>query len=621
MRNPYRIAKAAILVGGLLLAAVPGHAQLPKDPEERAKVIAQIMQAQARQITLFDREGKEAGTVGPKDLFNQPVLSPDAKRVAVIKADLSFEKENNDLWIYDVATSKGTQITFGKAREGATAPAWSPDGNQIAYVALRDGSFNVYRKASNGEGAEELLYKGSAPLTLTDWSMDGRFLSYFATDLGGGALYALPLSGTGERKPIQILSSKSQLQGARFSPDSRYVVYVSNEGEAKRNEIYVRPFDPSGNNAAPAKGPWKISEQGGQGMAFWRRDGRELYFLAADRSIMAVSTTLAPDFEFGKPAVLFRLSDSTPIGPGVASISRDGNRVVVAVPPPQLRQLTVYDRQGKVMSTFGPPGLYTNPSFSPDGQRVVLMRTDPKTSNLDIWTYDVATGQGHAVTDDVPPENAPVWAPDGKKVAYVSTREQYAGIYRKNWDGTGEEEMLFRYTPGAGMVLTDWSPDSKFLTFYTGVLLLVQLNPAEKALDRKAIEWLREDYDVVQGRFSPDQRFLAFLSNEATVDKLEVYIRPFDPTKPQAPTGPAVRVSKNSAVGGIAWRQDGKELYFITRDWEVMAADVTTTPTLQVGTPKLLFKLPAPPNGNPGQWKNITSDGQRFVFAMPAAAR
>src|SRR5712691_7970118 len=133
MNNSYRaLITAALTIAGLLAAAQPGQAQLPKDPAEREKVIAQIMQANARQITLFDRSGAEVGTVGSKDLYNQPVLSPDNKRVAVIKADLSIEKENNDLWIFDVATGKGTQITVSREREQATSPAWSPDGSQIA---------------------------------------------------------------------------------------------------------------------------------------------------------------------------------------------------------------------------------------------------------------------------------------------------------------------------------------------------------------------------------------------------------------------------------------------------------------------------------------------------------
>src|SRR5947208_4771964 len=82
------ITSAAVLLAALLLAAVPGQAQLPTDPAERAKVIAQILEANARQLTLFDREGKTMAQVGPKDLYGQPVFSPDAKRIAVIKTDV-----------------------------------------------------------------------------------------------------------------------------------------------------------------------------------------------------------------------------------------------------------------------------------------------------------------------------------------------------------------------------------------------------------------------------------------------------------------------------------------------------------------------------------------------------
>src|SRR5262245_17233641 len=117
-------------------------------------------------------------------MYGAPVLSPDGKRVAVIKADL--DKETNDLWVLDVGTGKGIKLTSSQAREGANSPVWSPDGSQIAYVALRGGNFSAYRKASNGEGSEELLYRSPGILTLTDWSVDGRFLSFFLMVLNGG---------------------------------------------------------------------------------------------------------------------------------------------------------------------------------------------------------------------------------------------------------------------------------------------------------------------------------------------------------------------------------------------------------------------------------------------------
>jgi Tol biopolymer transport system component len=609
----------AVVCAALLIAA-PGEAQLPRDPAERARVIAQIMEMQARQLTVFDRQGKMVATVGPRDLYNQPVFSPDGKLMAVIKPDL--EKETNDLWIMDVATARGRQITVSKTREGANSPAWSPDGSTVAYVALRDGYFGLYRKGASGDGPEELLYKNNAPMTLTDWSQDGRHLTYFSTDLTGGALFALPLNAQGERKPIEVFRNKSQLQGPRLSPDNRFMSYTSNV--SGRFEVYVIPFDPAAAaGAAPAAAPWKISDQGGTGMVFWRRDGKELYYLAADRGIMAVDVGAGATPQFGKPRLLWRpAADIVPgIGPGNASVARDGERFVLAVPRPQMRQLTMYDRSGNVISRVGQPGFINQPNLSPDGTRAVFMRNDPQNGNLDIWTMDLASGKATPITNDTPPQNAPIWSPDGKHVAYVSTLEGLSGIYRKAADGTGEAELLFQYTPGAGMVLTDWSPDGKFLTFFTGVIVLVPLEGNQKALERKEIDWLREDYDAGQGRFSPDNRFIAFLSNEADVDRGEVYVRPFDAGKPDAPAGPAVRVSKDGAIGMIAWRQDGKELYFMTRNWEVMAVDVETTPTFKAGAPRMLFSLPGPLPGNPMQWKNVSQDGQRFIFAMPVGAQ
>ena len=81
-----------------------------------------------------------------------------------------------------------------------------------------------------------------------------------------------------------------------------------------------------------------------------------------------------------------------------------------------------------------------------------------------------------------------------------------------------------------------------------------------------------------------------------------------------------MRVSTAGALGMIFWRQDGKEMYFLTPEWDVMAVDVTTTPEFHVGTPRHLFKLPGPLVGNPQQWRNVSRDGQRFVFAINVLA-
>ena len=349
-------------------------------------------------------------------------------------------------------------------------------------------------------------------------------------------------------------------------------------------------------------------------MAFWRRDGKELTFLGPDRGIMSVSLTTSPDFEFSKPNVLFRLPETTPVAPGTASVNRDVNRFVIAVPPPQLRQLTLVDRHGKVLGTIGQPGLFGRVQFSHDGKHLLVVKNDPQTGISNVWTWDIATGKTTAITNEILSINSPVWSHDGKQIAYVLFKDSYGSVYRKAADGAGDPELLFRYTPGAGVGLTDWSPDGNFLTFSTGVLLIIPLNDGKKATDRTALEWLREDYDAFNGRFSPDGHLVAYMSNETDVLTAQIYVRPFDPNKPGTPAAPAVPVTNlKGGASSIYWRQDGKEMYFLNRDREVMVADLSTSPKLQAGTPQALFKIPDPLAGV----ADVSPDGERFILYMP----
>jgi len=320
----------------VLLLQTPGMGQKPSAEEKaktRARNIAQTIELNSRVITIYDRQGKVIKTVGPKGLYAQPVFSPDAKRIAVVETDLHPESTDQfaqtaDIFVYDADTGARTRITTSGNREQAIAPVWSPDGTQLAYLALRGGSQGLYRKPSNGQGSEELLYKlPGAGYILSDWSLDGKFLNFSSTQLGQSVLYALPLDG--ERKPVEVTKSTSTMQAARLSPDSRLLAYRSDE--SGKFEVYVRSFDPAGGKDA---GKWKISD-GGLGMVAWRRDGQELFYYAPDRGIMAVSVSTSPTFEFGKPKLLFKAPDSFPVAGtpgGFASVSRDGQRFALAVP-------------------------------------------------------------------------------------------------------------------------------------------------------------------------------------------------------------------------------------------------------------------------------------------------
>jgi len=604
------VATAAALTAATLFAQ--GEQRLDdKAKAARAKQIKENFENNARVLTLFDRDGQAAGTAGARDLYNQPVLSPDRTRIATIRVDL--EKEAQDLWVMDVASGKLTQITHSQTRESVVGPAWSPDGRQVAYLALRKGEQGVYRSPSNGEGREELLYRSPGQLNLTDWSQDGKYLCVFSSQLGGSAIYAIPTEGQGERKAIEVLKSTYTLSGPRLSPDSRYVSYMSNQ--SGKNEMYVSRFDVSGSaTAGPDSGQQQISDQGGQGMGFWRRDGKQFYYLANDRGFMAVEISTSPQLEFGKPKLLFHPAAGVQVAPGTTNVSRDGERFLIAVPPPRLRQLTLLDRKGEVVSKVGEPAEYGGFSISHDGTRIAMSKNDLKTGNQDIWVYDLSTGKGTAITSDVWPDNSPVWSRDDKQIAYVSSHDnqQHWGIYRKAANGTGNDELLFQYTPGAFMGLSDWSEDGKFLTFSTGVVLMVPLDQGGAVgVNRKAIEWLRDEYNAFDVHFSPDSRWVAYGSDELGVNQVGLYVRRFDAAKPEAPAGPAVEITGGKGIRGmIKWRRDGKELYYLDTDDNVTAVEISTTPSFRAGGPKVLFKRPSQQSFGLGE-------GDRFVFLIP----
>lgn len=607
---------AAVLSAALLLGQAPqtSDEKAKAKAAAKAKQIAKNFENNATLITFYDRQGKTVGTVGERALYGQPVLSPDRTRVAVLKNDQMAE--TSDLWILEVATGKATRMTTSVAREFVQAPVWSPDGSQVAYIALRNATEGIYRKPASGEGPEELLYRNPGfGLNLSDWSVDGRFLAFAKSDLTGGVLYLLPLSGEAERKPIELSRSESRMFAPRFSPDGRFLSYIV-VNQAQKVETFVRAIDSSA-----GAGPWQLPE-GIQSAIFWRRDGKELYYLGQDRAVMVADFTTAPTFKLGTPKVLFRPPGAVPVG--IGNISSDGERFVGLPPPrgPQLQQITVYDREGKVVSKVGEPGLYSQPAFSPDGTRLAVMRVDLEKSTQDIWTIDIATGKSTQLTNDTPPKNLPMWSRDGKHILYVSLRGSYMGVYRRASDGTGNEELLFRYTPGAGINLTDISPDGKFLAIGSGGVVLVVALTGSEPLDRKAVEFSREEFNVGNGRFSPDGKFLAYISNEADPDRNEVYVRPFDASTGMAGDG-KWQVSKDGSAGMQLWRADGKELFFRqfvqpgTDDFVLMSAEVSTTPTFRAETPKALFQLPGPIAGNLG---NISQDGQRFVFAINVPA-
>ena len=581
--------------------------------EARAKRNAQTFELNASTIVFYDRAGKRVGNpIGERAMYGAAVISPDGYRVAVVKADLP--NESADVFILDIKSGATTRITTSARTEFVQGPIWSPDGSKIAYVAMRKGQEGIYVQPSTG-GAEQLIWRNTgAFINLSDWSSDGKMLTFTFSDMKGGTLYTLPLEGAPDRKATELFKIEmQQLFGSHFSPDGRFIAYTLVD-KTNKGEIFVRPAEP-----AASGDPIQVSD-GAIGQPFWRRDGKEIYFLARDRSVMVVDVATSPSFSFTNRRVLFKPQGAVP--EIVRTVSADGERFLVVPPPrgPQLQQLTIFDRTGKELQKIGEPGAYSQPSFSPDGTKLLVVKNDVQRAQADYWTIELATGKQTQLTNDTFGKANVVWSPDGTHIYYTSFRNGDFPVFRRRTDGTGSEEFLFQYTPGATLLVTDISPDGKWLVCDAGgYIITVPLTGDAKS--RKEVETLRDEFLNGLGRLSPDGNFIAYRSDEAQPERGEIYVRPFKPSSAETGDG-KWRLSKDGVNAMLHWRGDGKEVFWRglnleSNDFWVVSVDVTTSPAFTVGTPKLLFKLPGPLGGNIG---NVSRDGQRFVFAVNVSA-
>ncbi len=240
-----------------------------------------------RKLVLFDREGRTVAVFGEPSLYARPALSPDGKRLAYLHYE---ESGGGDIWVFDLVRKVPSRFTFDNESNN---PVWSPDGSEIAYTTLRDGVRQLMRKKTSGSGQPVLIRGVESQTILNDWSAGGRLLY---TDFGGsGGIDIVMREVASPDSVIELTSGEALEAQAKFSPDERYFAYSSNETGSF--EVYLRSVDPDG-------GKWQISTNGGV-EAFWRADGREIFYLSPARSVMAVPVDLTEDVVLGIPQKLF----------------------------------------------------------------------------------------------------------------------------------------------------------------------------------------------------------------------------------------------------------------------------------------------------------------------------
>jgi eukaryotic-like serine/threonine-protein kinase len=516
---------------------------------------------------------------------NDLALSPDGRTLAMVA--YSELANNNVLWAYEVG---GRRTSSLNGTQGGSFPFWSPDGKFIGFFA--DGKL---KKVDVSGGQVQVLCDAPVGRGGT-WNQDGVIL--FTPDGLGTGLFRVSSSGG---SPVQVtkLDSSRFEQSHRwplFLPDGKHFLYLAANfgGKFEYNAIFLGSLDSSERHLLVSTRAQAAYAE--PGYLLYLRENKTLVAQPFDRRRYVLS------------GVPYPLSDDVLYFPqmyrAVFSISSGEVLVTQTGRGASISQLTWFDRSGKPAGTVGIPGSYFNVRLSPDGRRVAVDQTDLGGRSGDIWIHEPARGARTRLTFDPSSNVTPTWSPDGRQILFSSNRSlSSGGLYLKNADGSGPEEEVA--DTGADALLAnvwDWSRDGKYILFAKGNELWSLSRP-----ERVAKPLLQAKWTVRNAQFSPDGRWIAYASNET--GGWEIYVSPF-------PSG--VGKWQVSIAGGQEprWRQDGKELFYVSAEGKMMALAVTAGAGFKADSPVALFQTHRrPPVSLPDAFSyDVSGDGQKFLI-------
>ena len=236
-------------------------------------------------LTWFSRDGRNVGTIQSPSPLHNPTLSPDDRYVA---ADASGS--NTSIWLVDV--ERGTPTRLGDG----VLPVWGPGGSDIVFTSRREGSADLVHRSISGPSRDESLWLRSPEMKIGgNWTSDNQYIVYTGSD--PATKLDLWMLSVADRKPIPFLQSPFNEMHGQVSPDGRWIAYASDESGTW--EVYVQTF--------PVPGAKRTISVGGGAEPHWRRDGRELYYLAPDGTLMAVPVKSDENaFDPGRTVPLFQ---------------------------------------------------------------------------------------------------------------------------------------------------------------------------------------------------------------------------------------------------------------------------------------------------------------------------
>jgi eukaryotic-like serine/threonine-protein kinase len=507
-------------------------------------------------------------------------VSPDGQRVAFVAKSADGRSL---LWVRPLDTLTAQALAGTDA--AAPSPFWSPDSRFLGFFA--------------GGKLKKIEVSGGPPITLCDapnnfggaWSRDGLIL--FST--GNAALQKVSAAG-GVPTAATVLGQGEFWHGRpSFLPDSRHFLYRAGIGGGGR-PIYAASLD-----SAERK-------------LLFNADSANVIYSQGHLLFLRETTLMAQPFDArrlelaGDPfPIAEQILTQIPVAPyGVFSASDNGVLAYQTGTSMFGSHLVWLDRAGKQIGVLGDSAAYSDLELSPDGKRVAVSIQVQAGKGRDIWLYDVARGLRTRFTFGPAAAVTSTWSPDGSRIVFTANPKGHLDLYQKSASGAGTEEVLL--SDGLEKYAYSWSPDGRFILYNSGAgtprtagdIWVLPLSG-----DRKPFPFLQTQFNEVEGRFSPDNRWVAYFSNESG-GKSEVYVAPFP--------GPGGKWQISTAGGNSPrWRRDGAEIFYLDPDNKLMAAAVNGKgASFVVGAVKPLFQTrPAP--GLRYQY-DVSADGQRFLI-------
>jgi eukaryotic-like serine/threonine-protein kinase len=484
-------------------------------------------------------------------------LSPDGRTVAFPAS--GPESAGTRLWLRRLETGE-TRVLDDT--DGAATPFWSPDSRSIAFFAR-----GKLQRIDIAGGPARMIGAAPDPRGGT-WA--GNVIAF--APKGNDGIYTIPADG-GAATPLTSLDkSKSEVshRWPVFLPGGASLLFLARTtAQTERLSMWGVTLDTKQARVIiPAESSGVVA------------DGRVLFLRAStvfaqpfDVKTLGVSGSAVPiASDVWKDSNTDGLVGFTVVGP--ALLFRTGS--------PSDGRLTWIDRRGARTPVDVAPGPRPQEiDLSPDGRLVAISMQETAGGSGSIWLLDVEHRSMRPFTRDAPDAVLPIFSPDGRRVVFAGIRSGSFDLYEKAVNGSSDEKTLLK--SDRWKFPESWSPDGRSILF-------TQIDPSTRAdlwvlpMDgsSKPYPFLVTDAHEGGARFSPDGRIVAFVSNET--GREEIYLQAF-------PAGEKVQVSTSGGAMAM-WRPDGRELYYVGADSNLMAIPMTGRgERFGAGAPHALFRI------------------------------